>query len=334
MSNRLTKKVLRKSKQKYEPSLDFASRSSTPDSSASEASNQFFQLPRSFPLIVDDSELPDPSLRPRSALDKVIDSLDYDSFVIFANVRNRPPGMRASDASDNASRLRLCVHGMQCTRQEDDCPFTHVTFERNTWNPEEDELYAEVASVSPSGPSPPPSPRSPSSLSVSPPSPVISPSRLIPSGSRSPPTSAQFPDYGGSYSNFSYSGRPPPYSASGFMMGPPYQGGGFTSSGLYTGPSSPIRTQWVHGMEDDKDVSRPPAHLMSRELSKLSLRDKRKVKSKQQQPKRATPSPPSVSPPSLGLSRWSVPHGPVDLNMSALGLGRQFEMQAGLLVQV
>jgi hypothetical protein len=132
-------------------------------------------------------------------------------------------------------------------------------------------------------------------------------------------------------------GQPPSYP----------QGGGFTSSGLYTGPpgpaQSPMRSQWVQSvvppsLEDDKDLGRPPAHLMARELAKLSVREKRKVKNKQQ--KRISPSAvPShgLSPPSQLQQRWSIsrsPASPVDLSLGT-PLGRQFEMQSNsILVQV
>jgi len=345
MSIRASKKVTKKIKRKAEfPTFDPDSRSSTPDSLGSENSSLSSLPAAPTPVLVDQSEPISASSRPKSALDKVIDELDYDSFVVFANVKNRRPGMRASFSSDNAGRLRLCINGISCPRKDDDCPFTHVKFDqRDTWNPEEDELFTEVAYAAAS--MNPPSPDSPARLLSSPspiPVPVSLPPPLLASSSASGVSNSHFPSYAGSYSNFSYPARPP-YSP-GFLVGQPSypQGGGFTSSGLYTGPAqSPMRSQWVQSvppsLEDDKDLGRPPAHLMARELAKLSVREKRKVKNKTQ--KRISPSAvPShgLSPPSQLQQRWSItrpPPSPVDLSLGT-PLGRQFEMQSNILVQV
>jgi hypothetical protein len=147
-----------------------------------------------------------------------------------------------------------------------------------------------------------------------------------------------FPSYSNAFSSYSsYPSRPLPYSPSGFLVGQPsYSSGGYTSGGLYTGPASHSpRTPWgvnAH-LEEEKDPSRPPAHLLARELSKLSLRDKRKVKSKQTK-QRISPSNVIVAP-GMGLPpsppRWSVPTP----DMSLGALGRPFELQShGILVPV
>jgi hypothetical protein len=333
MNNRSPRKQIRKPrKAELSSDLDSASRSSTPDSSSSESSSQFLPI-YSSPLIVDDSEVSEPPPRIKGALDKVIDSLDFESFVVFANVKNRPAHMKASAVHDNAGRLRLCVNGYSCPRRDDDCPWTHVKFDRDTWNEDDDELYKEVAGtqLAPS-PSPPPSPDR--RLSDSPPMMGSLPPPLLASNSL-----PSFPSYSSAFSNYSsYPARPPPYTASGFLVGgvqPSFQSGGYTSGGLYTGPQSHSpRNPWGLHLEDEqKDPSRPPAHLLARELSKLSLRDKRKVKSKQTK-QRISPS--GVVTPGMSLlppspPRW--PSTPVDMNLGSIG--RPFEMQShGILVPV
>jgi len=117
----------------------------------------------------------------------------------------------------------------------------------------------------------------------------------------------------------------PPY-ATGFLMQPsPY--GGFVQ-GLYTGPvaQQPDPSQWIE-QEEVQDIGRPSSQLLSRELSKLSLKEKRKTKTKAKVIKQKRS--PTLS--AEQFSRWSVPILP-DLGMD---MSHHLEMgSASILVQV
>jgi len=66
------------------------------------------------------------------------DGLDYSRFVVFSSVQNIPPEVKVSHSDDGPARLRLCLNGADCSKKDSDCPFTHVQFEKDTWNPEDE----------------------------------------------------------------------------------------------------------------------------------------------------------------------------------------------------
>jgi hypothetical protein len=76
---------------------------------------------------------------------KVIASLDFSTFVVFDHVKNRDTKMRVSAKGDNGSKAKLCKSAQDCSQE--DCPWTHVEFAKNTWNSAEDELFGEYLAL-------------------------------------------------------------------------------------------------------------------------------------------------------------------------------------------
>eukprot|EP00457_Paulinella_chromatophora_P009608 gb/GEZN01009679.1/.p1 GENE.gb/GEZN01009679.1/~~gb/GEZN01009679.1/.p1 ORF type:complete len:304 (+),score=34.19 gb/GEZN01009679.1/:94-1005(+) len=67
----------------------------------------------------------EPDVEPQ---EKVYESLDLSSFVVFSGTKNLRHGMRRAEDNDNPNCLKLCREGFDCSKKQRGCPFTHIAF--------------------------------------------------------------------------------------------------------------------------------------------------------------------------------------------------------------